>query len=336
MLLVILGDNSGQITIYNETLSPELTFQAHPSYINRIKQSPFNGLVATGADESKVNIWDPTYWTLVFSYTNHSGGLIKGVEFINSSVIATGDSNGFIKIWSICTGQTFLTITTGIEVRSLKMLGNSLYLASGHTSGLIRIYNVNNGSLIASLSGHTLNTEELILINNDLLASCSWDSKVRIWNLTTNTQVFLLSSHTAYVSGLKLILPDVLASASHDKTIKFWNITDGSLIRTLLNHTDYIQWSLDMFTDEILVSGAQDKTFKLWNVNSGEMLSSISANLLIRTLTILNTSISIGLFLYYVNKRKTLMLKNMALNLSRSPLYSQWGGFTLAPNINII
>ena len=149
MLLVILGDNSCQLTIYNVTLAPEMTFQAHTTYINRIKQSPFNGLVATGADESKVNIWDPTYWTWVFSYTNHSGGFIKAVEFINSSVIATGDSNGFIKIWSICTGQTFLTITTGIEVRSLKMLGNSLYLASGHISGLIRIYNVNNGSLIA-------------------------------------------------------------------------------------------------------------------------------------------------------------------------------------------
>ena len=284
--LVAIGDLYGQIQVYNSrSLLLVNSFKAHTDAINRIKQLP-NGYVASCSEDATAKIWNVTTinnnytWNLIRTYT-HASPYVRAIEYISTDKMASsGYFDQSIKIWSISTGQTLMTINTGDVVLSLKLLSNGFYLAAGLYKQ-IKIYNINNnGSIVSTFKGHTSYVNDLALINTNLLASSSSDTTVRIWNLTTNTNKFILNGHTNYVYGLKLVSSDILASGSLDNTVKLWNTTSGTLIRTLASHTNQIWWSLDMLIiNQILVSGSKDRTIKTWNISTGQVLNTINTGL---------------------------------------------------------
>jgi WD40 repeat protein len=274
------------------------SFQAHTQQINRIKQSPCNSeYAATCSYDFTAKIWNisnPFNWSLIRTYKNHNQAVL-GLEWINENTIASGSDDLTIKIWSIKTGETKLTISTGDIVYSLKLFSNGFHLACGIQSGNINIYDINNnGSLISTLVGHALSygVNDLILLNNDLLASSSSDRTIRIWNLTTNSTKFILQGHTSNVNGLKLVSSEILASGSTDIEIKLWNITNGKCIRNLTGHTGYIYNSIDLFksNSQTLVSGGyHDRLIKIWNITTGECLRTFSTDSIIYSLAVLTS-----------------------------------------------
>ncbi len=276
----MIGDTKGQIKIYNSSsLSLVNSFQAHSYWINRIKQSPFNSnYVATCSTDHTVKIWNvssSSNWTLITTYSQHTS-YVEALEWLDKDTLASGSRDQTIKLWSLTTGQTKLTIKTNQDVFSLKLLNTNIHLAAGlGFPADINIYNINGGNLVSSLKGHTDGVNDLVQLSEDLLASSSRDDTVRIWNLTTNTCKFILTGHTRSVVGLKQITSSILASGSDDKTIKLWDIPTGQLIRTLMGHTSFIWCSVDLLNSQTLVSGSYDGTIKLWNWSTGECFSTI-------------------------------------------------------------
>ena len=244
--------------------------------------------VATCSNDLSLKIWSPFNWTLIKTFQHSSG--VYDMEWLDEDTLAScGYVDYTIKIWSLSSGQTKLTITTTSYVYSLKLLKNKIHLAAGCSSD-INIYNIDDGSLVSTLQGHTNNINDLVQISDsDLLASSSSDSTVRIWNLTTNTCKFILIGDINGVYALKQISSDLIASGSYQE-IKVWNIKDGTLIRTLLGHTSYVYWSLDLINNgQTLVSGSYDQTIKTWDWRTGQCLSTVQTNSYIFSLTVLNS-----------------------------------------------
>ena len=248
--------------------------------------------VATCSHDNSVKIWSPFNWTLIQTYSQHSSPVYAAMEWLDADTLAScGYQDITIKIWSLSSSQTKLTITISSYIFSLKLLNNKIHLAAGVSSN-IYIYNINDGRLISTLIGHTDGIKDLVQISDsDLLASSSIDGTVRIWYLTTNTCKFILNGHTSYDFVLKQISSDLIASGSIDQSIKVWNITDGTLIRTLLGHTSYVYWSLDLINNgQTLVSGSFDQTIKTWDWRTGQCLNTIQTNSHIYSLAVLNSN----------------------------------------------
>jgi WD40 repeat protein len=269
---VVIGDQLGQISIYNQSsLSLIRSFQGHSDAIYRIKQSPFNAnLVATCSWDSTVKIWNMSDLTLVRAYTEN-----WSLDWLDADTLVSSDeTDTLIKIWLLSTGETkrIINVTTN-QIDCLILLNDKLHLAlRGDNPFDIQIYNVNDGSLVSTLQGHEDFVNNLIQLDSDLLASSSQDETIRIWNLITNTLKFTLRGHNSPVVSLKQINFELLSSGSLDGIIQLWNLTDGQLVRTLSNHTGKIFWSLDLMNGRgTLVSGGkEDQTIKLWNWSTGE------------------------------------------------------------------
>ena len=243
--------------------------------------------MASNSYDTLVKIWDSNL-NLLLTYNGHTG-IVAGLEYIDTNIMASGSFDKTIQIWSISNGEKKRIINACAPVWSLKLLSDTNHMACGLGNGNINIYNINTSGLIAIIKGHTSWVMDFVLISGrNLLASSSYnsDTTVRIWDLTTNTNKFTLSGHTSNVFGLKLISSDILASGSEDKTIKLWNITDGSLIRTLWNHTGAIYWSVDMLNEQTIVSGSYDKTIKKWNYQTGRCMDTFDVDVEIRALVI--------------------------------------------------
>ncbi len=295
---VVIAENaaSGLLKVYDQNLLMVRWFQAHNSYINIIKQSPFNGsYVATGSSDLSVKIWTVSDWSLFRTYKNHTAA-VYCLAFLSVDTIASGEqsASGTIKIWSLSSGLTSKTINAGSFVYALQLLSNGYYLAVGLSNFNINIYNINMGSLVISLSGHTGSVVGLALINSNLLASTSNDYTVRIWDLTTNATKFVMTGHAVY--GARFISSDnILATGSGDNTIKLWNVTSGSFIRTLSGHGSSIYWSVDVLNEnngdnQTLISGSYDQTIKTWNYKTGTVLSTFDVGMQISSLTVIKSS----------------------------------------------
>ena len=133
---------------YNVSSPSSLTyaksFQLHSSYVNRIKQSPFDNsnYVATCSNDASVKIWNSYDWTLVQTYASHNS-YVYTVEWLDRDTLASsGAFDGTIKIWSLSSGLTKRTINTNGEgVYSLKLLNNQIHLAAGcYRPNDIKIY----------------------------------------------------------------------------------------------------------------------------------------------------------------------------------------------------
>jgi len=243
--------------------------------------------VATCADDKTVKIWNISSslsCTLIRTYAQHSSP-VYALEWLDSNTVASsGYGDKTIQLWSVSTGQTKRTISTGSYtfIYSLKLLNNQIHLAAGcyYTSYDVNIYSIIDGSLVASLKGHSSNVYDLLQVNNsNLLISSSQDKSIKVWDTAAQTCKFTLYGHIDSVRGLKMIGQEILSSGSGDGTIKLWNLTSALEIRTLYGHTGAIYYSLDLMNNgQTLVSGGDDKTIKLWNWSTGQCLQTIQTN----------------------------------------------------------
>ena len=285
----MIGGDSGQLAVYNESYSLiHLNLKAHSNLIYRIKEAQ-SGLIVTASYDSKVKVWDSiNNWNLTGAYTGHSSP-VYSLVYISYDVMASGESNRYIKIWIMSSLTTLKTIYAGDAVFCLALLNNGIYLASGHSTFII-IWNINYGSLVATLTGHSSGVYGLAVINDELLASCSVDQTVRIWNMSTNSLKFTLYGHTNIINGIKLIAADVIASGSVDSIIILWNTTSGTLIRTLTGHNSSVN-ALGLFDSQTLISVSGDSTMKLWQISTGTLFKSINVGSRIAIISIAVTGI---------------------------------------------
>ncbi len=94
---------------------------------------------------NQISIYDSTTGVLFYSLAGHSEPVIALAFFPSDNYLASGASDGFIKIWR----KKILTISidTQNHVTSLAALSNG-YLAAGFYDGYIKLYDISNGNFI--------------------------------------------------------------------------------------------------------------------------------------------------------------------------------------------
>jgi WD40 repeat protein len=151
----------------------------------------------------------------------------------DSKTLASGSTDGTIKLWNAATGE---------EIRTLK----------GHSS------RVNS---VSFSSGSDVST----------IASGSTDGTIKLWNATTGEEIKTLKGHNGKVYSVSFSADGkILASGSADRTIKLWDVDTGEEIRTLKvkGHSGRVH-SVSFNADgETLASGGTDGTVRIWDLNT--------------------------------------------------------------------
>ena len=192
--------------------------------------------------------------------------------------LASGSSDGTVKIWNPATGHCVSTLKGHFSsVWSVAWSHDAALLASGSGEKTVKIWDPATGLCVSTLKGH-FSLVRSVAWSHDaaLLASGSHDQTVKIWDPATGQCVSTLNGHGDQVSSVTWSHDATrLASGSWDMTVKIWDPATGQCVSTLKgNDILSVAWSHDATR---LASGSSDK-IKIWDPETGQCVLTLNGH----------------------------------------------------------
>ena len=251
--------------------------------------NPAGNLVATGAYDGKVRLWDVGSGKIL-KVLGGNEGTIWSVNFSpNGELIAAGGNDDKVTVWNVNTGKItheFKEATHNIWEVVFNPTGD--YLATSGSDNTIRIYSVETGKLIKTLIGHSLVPLAMDFSpNGALLASAGDDKTVKIWDTKTWKLLHTLQGENEAIHSVIFIGNDKVLAGGTDKKMlgelleyhfgftgytipivaTLWDIKNETILQTLSEHTDDIGLGIDVSSDgKLVATPSKDKTVKIWGV----------------------------------------------------------------------
>ena len=220
---------------------------------------------------------------LVHSVFTKFFGNVRSIAFTSDGkLLATGDSDGVVRLWEASSGKELLTCkehTNVVESVAFSPSGN--ILASGSYDKTIRLWDVNTGECLQVLQGHTESVMSVTFSpSGNILASGSFDCTIRLWDIPTGKCLKILQGHTKAVLSVAFNpAGDMLATGSGNKTVRLWDVNTGECIQILPGHTQMV-WAIAFNpSGEMLASASRDQTAKIWDIRTGKCLKTFQGHL---------------------------------------------------------
>lgn len=265
---IVSGSNDSEIKLWNVDGDTLGTLKQKGSIV---AISLDRGILASGeTNTGKIYIWDLPSQRLLKTIPFNVTALALRCEV---ETLASGSSQGKIKIWNLETGTLKYNPLPGHadSVTFLAISPDGKLLASGSENGEIKIWDLGAGGLKYNLLPKHDNKVTSLAISPDgqKLVSSSRDGKIKIWNLGTGTLLHGLIGSENEVTSVA-ISPDgqTFASGSTDGKIKVWDLNTAALLR-IYNLSGYGGEFITLAIDsnrQIVVSGHVLDTIKIWLV----------------------------------------------------------------------
>jgi WD40 repeat protein/tetratricopeptide (TPR) repeat protein len=241
----------------------------HKGTIFSVTFSPDGQLLATGADDNKVRIWNiKTGKALILD--DHKDYVTRVAFSPDGKTLASASGDQTIKIWRVADGKLLKTLKEHTDwVLGLSFHpNNSNLLASSSMDGTIKLWTLDGSKLTKNQIVPNKPWIYSVAFSPDgnTIASASQDNTIKLWDIEKLGQEDnpkTLKGHNDEVIDVSYS-PDgnTLVSASADDTLKIWS-KNGVLLMTLRGHEDDVR-SVTIAADGMIISGSLDKTVRFW------------------------------------------------------------------------
>lgn len=157
-------------------------------YIRSVCFSPDGKLLATGAEDRRIRVWDIESRTVKCHFDGHEQDIYSLDFSRNGRIIASGSGDKTVRLWDIETkGQiTVLSIEDGVT--TVAMSPDGRYVAAGSLDKSVRVWDCSSGYLIERLEGAAGHKDSVYSVafspTGRELVSGSLDKTIKMWELS--------------------------------------------------------------------------------------------------------------------------------------------------------
>ncbi|MGE3181792.1 MAG: WD40 repeat domain-containing protein, partial [Phycisphaerae bacterium] len=266
----------------------ELTIPDEGLYtaVNDVAFSTNGQWIVAGAKDRTARIWNADSGTLVVTLRGHDGDVMATEFQPHGTLLATGSSDGTIRLWTDKEGwkaaAALLGHTSG--VLALEWSNDGARLFSADQSGVIRTWLAAPETFAPLLLQYprTAIYTSLFDPSGDLIAGAAYDGFVAIWDSKTGALVREWDAHheascntlSYSADGMKLL------TCSWDKTAKFWNPRTAELLATLAHEVGVYHCALspDGTVAATVPRGAGKHEILIWSLEDEKIVHTLSGH----------------------------------------------------------
>ncbi|HEY5855787.1 MAG TPA: hypothetical protein VIW24_17500 [Aldersonia sp.] len=241
------------------------------TYVNSIAISPDRGVVAVASTGERVVVYDATTGGQLAALDGHLEGVAQVAFREDSSVIATGDGQGTVRIWTwpnpgdpiVVKGQD-----RGAAYVTFDPAGSLL----AYRDETPRLFDSSTGALVREFDGHgSWVNDARFTPDGRRLVTASDDGTARVWDVNSGREVARLRGHeegTVYGAALNPS-GDVVATAS-GTSLRLFRISEQVL------PTDTAEWMLDAIylpDGRTVAAAGEDHRVTMWDMESGAVVA---------------------------------------------------------------
>jgi WD40 repeat protein len=234
---VAAGGLSGGVKLWEVLTGRELAkLTGHTESVNAVAYNA-SGVLASASNDRTIKLWDTTATPPreLRTLAGH-GGEVHALAFnADGSRVASGSSNGEVKIWNTADG------------------------------GLVQTLNGHN-ALVSSVAFSP---------DAKTLASASYDQTTRMWDAASGQTIRTLNGADKFACVAYSRDGQTLLAGNARGEIKFWNAATGADMRNLNAHTDAVNALAFSRDGRWLVSGSEDGSARVWSGDRGELRATL-------------------------------------------------------------
>jgi serine/threonine protein kinase len=236
-------------------------------FVNSVAWSPNGTYIASGNDDSTVQVWDAKSTKLIYTYTGHTARVNSIAWSPDETLIASASDDSTVHIWKPVGGNVVQKYTGhAYAVHSVSWSPNGNTIASASDDATVQLWNPLTGKLINAFRGHSNPVLYATWSPNGkyIASTATVENFVIVWEVATNI-IVERHNHSKTVVAIAWSSDGAyIASGGYDNTVQIWDPNTGRLASTYSNHHDIvntIEWSLD---SQYVASGSNDKTVQIW------------------------------------------------------------------------
>ena len=205
-----------------------------------VTYSPDGTKIACGGVLGLRTIFDRGFRVFIYSadplrlQRTLTGNTEVKIDFIYSVVfssdsqrIATGGTEGKVRIWDAHTGKALTALPQEQTIASIAFSPDGKQIVSASKDTIkISLWNVNTGELLEMLKGHAKGVTSVAFSpDGSQIVSGSLDKTIKVWDASTAQLLATLNGHTAQVNSVTFS-PDGkrIVSVSDDETVRIWSV----------------------------------------------------------------------------------------------------------------
>ncbi len=146
--------------------------------------------------------------------------------------VASGSSDGTVKLWHTATGLEVRTIEHGHWVAAVAFSPDGLHVASGGFDFTVRLWEVATGTQVRQLDADELIQSVAYSPDGRHLVAGMSEGVIKLWHVATGAEVRQFTGHSIWVRSVAYSSDGkYVASGAEDRTVRIWEAETGAEAR---------------------------------------------------------------------------------------------------------
>lgn len=212
----------------------ELTFSSHKGSVFCVSLDPVtNTMAVTGGEDDKAFVWSVSDGEVLFECTGHKDSVTCAVFSHDSSLVATGDMSGLIKVWKVETKEEIWSFEVG-DLEWLEWHPCAPVLLAGTDEGNVWMWKVPAGDCKTFQSAACQATSGKVLPDGKRAVVGYEDGSVRVWDLKQGNAIHVIKGQDGHQGALTCLACNkdgsLVLTGSVDGGSKLINTTTGKVL----------------------------------------------------------------------------------------------------------